>query len=158
MKKWVWAVVFVGATALADRWYSGWKALHAYEKFAEAWVHGDKTEAARYGDAETVRHALDDRSLRETEGGATMEAFRGERYSVESKTRSPGGDVELQIRQSIFFDPPGTTSAIGGAMVAHFRHRATVRKTSDGWKVVAFEPTYLDMAATRALPAPSHRE
>ncbi len=29
------------------------------------------------------------------EGGAAMEAFRGTRYSVESKTRSDGGDVEL---------------------------------------------------------------
>ena len=149
MKKVVWALLFVGAMALAYHWYTGWTAYKTYERFADTWVREDKKAAARYGDAATVRHAFEERALRGTEGGATMEAFRGTSYSLESKSRSNGGDVELRVMQSVFFDPPGTTSAIGGAMVAHFRDTATVRKTPDGWKVVAFEPTYLDMAPLR---------
>jgi hypothetical protein len=149
MKKLVWALVIVGATALAYHWYTGWTAYKTYERFAETWVHEDQTAAARYADAATVRHAFEERALRGTEGGATMEALRGTSYKLESKSRSHGGDVELRVMQSVFFDPPGMTSAIGGAMVARFRDTATVRKTPDGWKVVAFEPTYLDMAPLR---------
>ncbi|MEP6995507.1 MAG: hypothetical protein ABI968_13365 [Acidobacteriota bacterium] len=149
MKKLLSALLLVGAIVFAYRWFTGWTAYRAYERFAEAWVHGDGIEAAKYGDAPTVKHALEERSLRGTPGGAAMEAFRGERYAVESQTRSSGGAVELKVLQTIFFDPPGITSGIGGAMLAHFRHKATVRKTSDGWRVVAFEPTYLDMASVR---------
>ena len=149
MKKLVSVLLFLGALALAYRWYASWTAYKTYERFAESWAREDKTAAAKYGDAETVRHAFEERPLRGTPGGAVMEAFRGTRYSIESKTRSPGGDVELQVMQAIFFDPPGVTTGIGGAMVAHFHHTATVRKTSDGWKVVAFEPTYQNMAELR---------
>ena len=149
MKKLVWALLIVGGMALAYHWYTGWTAYKTYERFAETWAREDKTAAAQDADAATVRHAFEQRALRGTEGGATMEAFRGTRYSLESRMRSPGGDVELRVMQSVFFDPPGTTSAIGGAMVAHFRHTATVHKTPDGWKVVAFEPAYLDMAPLR---------
>jgi hypothetical protein len=78
-----------------------------------------------------------------------MEAFRGKRYVYESETRTESGDVELQVHQTIFFDPPGITSAIGGAMYTGIRHTATLRNTADGWKVVAFEPKYLDMGPTR---------
>ena len=34
-------------------------------------------------------------------------------------------------------------------MVARFPHAATVRETPDGRRVVAFEPTFLDMAEIR---------
>ena len=78
-----------------------------------------------------------------------MEAFRGTRYSVESKTRTAGDDLELVVRQTVLFDPPGVTTGLGGAMYAHFRHAATVHETPDGWRVVAFEPTYVDMGELR---------
>jgi len=138
------AALFWGYRAVADR-----GATKAYEAFSEAWVHGDAVEAARFGDAATVRHALQERALRGTPGGAAMEAFRGTRYEVESKDRSPEGDVRLEVKQTIFFDPPGVTTGIGGAMATHFHHSATIRKSGDGWTVVAFEPTYLDMGEIR---------
>ena len=78
-----------------------------------------------------------------------MEAFRGTRYSVESKRRNDDGDVELVVNQTIFFDPPGVTTGIGGAMFARYRHAATVRKTDDGWRVVAFEPTFIEVKEIR---------
>ena len=149
MRKLVALFLAAGAALLAYRWYVDRAAYDAYERFADTWARENRLEAAKYGDAETVRHAFDARALRGTRGGAAMEAFRGTRYAVESRRRSPGGDLELVVVQSIFFDPPGVTTGIGGAMVAHFRHAATVRRAADGWRVVAFEPTFLDMAETR---------
>jgi hypothetical protein len=49
----------------------------------------------------------------------------------------------------IAFDPPGITSAIGGAMVMSFHHSVRLRKTSEGWKVVAFHPALLEMSEVR---------
>ncbi len=43
----------------------------------------------------------------------------------------------------------GGESRIGGAMFAHFRDVATVRRTAGGWRVVAFEPAYLDAGDLR---------
>lgn len=149
MKKLVSVLILAGAAAFGYRWFLGWRAYGAYEGFAEAWVHEDRSAGRKYGTEEAVRHAFEDRSLRGTPGGGMMEAFRGTRYSVESKTRSPGGDVELTVKQTVFFDPPGVTSAIGGAMFAHFRDVATVRRTAGEWRVVAFEPTYLDAGDSR---------
>lgn len=104
--------------------------------------------AARYGDAATVTHAFEKRGIRGTQGGAAMEALRGDRYEVESRTRTAEG-IDLVVRQTVHFDPPGVTTGIGGAMYAHFRHRASVHKTPDGWRVVAFEPEFLDMGEVR---------
>jgi len=149
MKRVLAALVLAGLGFFAYRWYAGRAAYSAYEGFAQTWAREDKNAAAKYGDAEAVRHAFEARSLRGTKGGAAMEAFRGTRYAVESRHESPSGDVELVVVQSIFFDPPGVTTGIGGAMVARFRQTATVRKSPDGWRVVAFEPTFLDMEEIR---------
>jgi hypothetical protein len=99
----------------------------------------------RYAEASTATRAFERQSLRGLQSGAIMDAFRGTRYVVESSTRSPEGDVVLEVTQTIQFDPPGVTSAITGAMYTHIHHSATVRKTPDGWKVVAFEPKFIDM-------------
>lgn len=149
MKKLLWVLVLAGAAFFGYRWYTGWRAFKAYEGFAEAWVHENETAADEFGDAETVRHAFHDRGIRGTRGGGMMEALRGDHYEVESKTRTPKGDLELVVKQTVHFDPPGLTSAIWGGMYAHFRHTASVRKTPEGWRVVAFEPVFLDAGETR---------
>ena len=149
MKKLVFVLALAGAALLGYRWISGWRAETAYEQFAEAWTHGDKAEAMKHGESDAVNRALDKQALRGMPSGSIMEAFRGTRYNIESRTRSPGGDLLLEVKQTIFFDPPGTTSAIGGAMLTHIHHSATLRNTADGWKVVAFEPKYLDMGEIR---------
>jgi hypothetical protein len=43
-------------------------------------------------------------------------------------------------------------TAIGRAMFARFHEAATVRGTSHGWEVVAFEPTFVEMGTMRKLP------
>ena len=152
MKRLIGLALLVVLSLFGYRSFSGWKAYQAYEGFAEAWVRGDEAEAGKYGDAAAVRHALEERSLRGTPSGSILEAFRGTRYSVESRSRTAGGEVEFEVQQTIHFDPPGTTTAIGGAMYTHFRHRAIVRETPEGWRVVSFEPTYLDMGEIRHRP------
>ena len=59
------------------------------------------------------------------------------------------GDLELEVHQTIFFDPPGITSAIGGAMYTGIHHSATLRNTPNGWRVIGFEPRFVDMGPLR---------
>jgi hypothetical protein len=149
MKKLIVGILLAGAAFLGYRWYGDRSAYLAYEGFAEAWVHEDEIAAARYGDAATVKHALKERAIRGTRGGAAIEALRGDRYEIESRTKTPEGDQRLVVKQTVHFDPPGVTTGIGGAMYAHFRHTASVHQTSDGWRVVAFEPEFIDMGEIR---------
>jgi hypothetical protein len=149
MKKLILLAVVLIAGLLGYRWLGERRAYKAYEKFADAWARGDRVAAAACGDDDAVVQAFEKKALRGTPGGAAMEAFRGTLYAVESRSNSPEGDTELVVRQTILFDPPGVTTGIGGAMFARFRHVARVRKTGDGWKVVGFEPTYLEMGELR---------
>jgi hypothetical protein len=142
MKKAVWIAVVVVVGLLGYRWLDQRRAYGAYEGFADAWARENRTAAAAYGDEDAVVQAFEKKALRGTPGGAAMEAFRGTLYSVESRSKSPEGDIELVVRQTILFDPPG-------AMFARFRHAARVRKTGDGWRVVGFQPTYLEMGELR---------
>ena len=149
MKKLFLLLLVAGGAFAAFRWFERHRANAAYEGFAESWAREKREAAARFGDAETVRRAFEVTPLRKYPGGAAMEAYRGERSSIESRESAPDGGVALTATQTIFFDPPGVTSAIGGAMFARFRHAATVRKTPEGWRVVAFEPAYLEMGELR---------
>ncbi len=149
MKKLVVLLVLGGAAFFGYRSFSGGGAVSAYEKFAEAWTHDDPAGAGKHADAETARKAFEEQSLRGLQSGAMIEAFRGTRYEIESRSRSTEGDVLLEVKQTIQFDPPGVTSAITGAMYTHIHHSARVRKTPDGWKVVAFEAKFLDMGELR---------
>jgi len=149
MKKVLGAVLLVGLAWIGYRAFTEWSAYRTYEGFAEAWTHGDKVEALKYGTEQAATHAIERRDLRGTRSGVIMEAFRGTRYSVKSRSRSSDGDVLLEVQETIFFDPPGVTTAIGGAMWTRFRHDATVRKTGEGWRVTSFDATYLDMGEVR---------
>ena len=149
MKKLLVVLVLAGAALLGLRWFNGWRAVTAYERFAGAWMRGNRAEAAKHGEKEAVRHALEEQPLREMPSGTIIDAFHGTLYDIESKTRSPDGDLRLEVKQTILFDPPGAFTGIGGAMFTHIHHSATLRKTPDGWKVVAFEAKYLDMGEVK---------
>lgn len=149
MKNLLWILVLAGAALLGYRWFEGWRAVGAYKSFAEAWTHDDRTAALKHAPADTVEDALGRHAFTGMPSGAVLEVFHGTLYQVESKERLPDGDVQLEVKQTIFFDPAGVTSAIGGAMATHIHHSATVRKTAEGWRVVAFEPKYLDMGMLR---------
>jgi hypothetical protein len=152
MKALIGLLLLAGAAFFGHRWYRDLRAYQAYEGFAEAWVHEDRIAAARYGDAGVVEQALQKNAIRGTRGGAAMEALRGDRYAIESRTRTSDDEQRLVVKQTVHFDPPGVTTGIGGAMYAHFRHTASVRNTADGWRVVAFESEFLDMGDIRRHP------
>jgi len=150
MKKIVLLLLVVGASAYGYRSWIGSRAYAAYEGFAEAWAKEDRIAAEKFAaGAEVVKHAFDDRALRGTQGGAAMEAFRGTSYAVELRAKEADGGERLVVVQTIRFDPPGRTTGVGGAMWAKFREEATVKKTAEGWRVVAFEPKYLEMGEVR---------
>ena len=107
MKKLVVLLVLGGAAFFGYRSFSGDGAVSAYEKFAEAWTHDNPAEAKKYADAETARKAFEEQNLRGLRSGAMIEAFRGTRYEIESRTRPVENEVALEVRQTIQFDPPG---------------------------------------------------
>jgi hypothetical protein len=148
MKKLVGVLALAGAVVLGYRWYSDWRAVGVYKRFAEAWMRDDRAAALRHAQADAVDDAFN-HAFAGMPSGAILESFHGTHYQVESKTVLPGGDYQLEVNQTIFFDPAGVTSAIGGAMATHIHHSATLRKTAEGWKVVAFEPKYIDMGTLR---------
>jgi hypothetical protein len=146
MKKIALLLLVVGASAYGYRSWIGSRSYAAYEGFAEAWAKEDRIAAERFASGQdVVKHAFDERALRGTRGGAAMEAFRGTNYAVESRTTEANGDVHLVVMQTIRFDPPGRTTGIGGAAWAKYRDEATVTKTANGWRVAAFEPTFVDV-------------
>jgi len=149
MKALIGVVLLAAGAYFGIGWYRDHRAFQAYEGFAEAWVHEDRIAAARYADGATVKRALEERAIRGTRGGAAMEALRGDRYEIESRSRTPEGEQKLVVKVTVHFDPPGVTTGIGGAMYAHFRHTATVRKTPEGWRVVAFDSEFVDMGEIR---------
>jgi len=57
--------------------------------------------------------------------------------------------VTLTVKQIVVFDPPGQTSGFASSAAASFRHVLTMKKTPAGWKVAAFQPTFLDAVSNR---------
>jgi hypothetical protein len=150
MKKIVLLVLVAGGAVWAWRAYTASQAFGAYEGFAESWAKEDRVKAERFAAGpDVVKHAFDDRALRGNRGGAAMEAFRGTSYDVESRAADGDGQVKLVVMQTIRFDPPGATTGIGGAMWARYRDEATVKKTAGGWRVTAFEPTFVDLGEVK---------
>jgi len=122
--------------------------VRAYEKFADAWARGDDDIALRHTEGEPMRRTLRSHSIR----GLLfppMDAFHGASYTIESVTSSPGGGRVIAAKQTVYYDPPGITSAVGGAMFAVFQHTATLHRASDGWKVAAFYTTFLQGGESR---------
>ena len=102
-------------------------------------------EAEKYAAEDVARGALEGRSLRGLCSGQIMEAFRGTTYALEVEESLPNGDLRREVNQTIYFDPPGVTTGVGGAIYTLIHHSATLRKTPDGWRVVAFLPRFVDM-------------
>jgi len=117
-------------------------------RFLEAWAREDTRAAATLTDGEPAKKTVESKILRGVLK-APMEAYRGERVAIESRESAPTGEVTLTAKQVVLFDPPGITSGIGGAGAASFRHVVRMRKTPAGWRVVGFEPTFLEAGPTR---------
>ena len=144
MKKVVLVALLAGAGWFGYRFVVRMQQESCYRKVADAWAIGQTDEALRYAEGDAVRKSLEELTLRSLVDGRMIEAWRGVTYTIESSSKEEGGDVALEAKQRLAFDPPGSTSAIGGAMWVSFHHSAKLRRTSGGWKVVAFTPKFLD--------------
>ena len=67
------------------------------------------------------------------------------RYSIESEETAADGTVTIRAIQTVFFNPVGVESAVRPAMYAEMKQVASLRKTSDGWKVTAFDNAFQKM-------------
>jgi hypothetical protein len=149
VKKLTAAAVLLLAAFFGYRGYERFAAVHCYERFADAWARERADEALSLTEGETARQAVKERGIRALIDARTMELLHGIRYSEESFERREQGEVALEAKQTIAFDPPGITSALGGAMWMTFHHSTRLRRTGGAWRVVAFEPTFLDMGRLR---------
>jgi len=140
--------LLAGGALLGERYLVAEAPVRACARFLEAWGKEDTPAAAAMTTGEAARKSVEERILRGV-CRVPMEALRGSRCSLEARTTRPDGDAVLTMRQVVAFDPPGMTTGLGGAMAASFRHAITMRETPEGWKVAAFEPTFLDAVATR---------
>ncbi len=118
------------------------------DRFLDAWAREDTPAAAALTEGESAKKAVESKILRGVLK-APMEAYRGERVAIEGRESVSTGEVTLTAKQVVFFDPPGITSGIGGAAAGSFRQVVRLKKTPGGWRVVAFEPTFLEVVPTR---------
>ena len=148
MRKLVPVLVVLVLAFGAWRWYAGRAPDRAYKAFAEEWAKGRTDLALALAEGDRVRKALEEKALSRVVG-VGMDARHGIVTGVESKTAGADGTVELHGRQSVWFDPPGVSSALGGAMVATFTHDVTLKETPSGWKVVAFDAKRVSVGDAR---------
>ncbi len=149
MKKLVILLVVAGAAYLGYRFFIGKSAAYqTYEKFAEALAWGRTEEALQYAD-ESVLEDMGDAEHRAVAGDMPVEHIHATDYQIESETKSADGNVNLRVKQILYFDPPGVTSAIGGAVAAIFRQNAVLQKTGGTWKVIEFDSEFIETKETR---------
>jgi hypothetical protein len=149
VKKLFAVLVLVGAGFVAYRYVVRAQQVTCYEKFADAWARGRTDEALRYAEGEGVHRSLERHPLTSLVDARMIEAWRGVGYTIESSSKGEDGGTAIEAKQTIAFDPPGATTAMGGAMLMSFHHSVRLRKTGEGWRVVAFEPAFLEMHEIR---------
>lgn len=148
MKKPLLVLLLAAGGYLAYRQFVLEPPVQAFRRFAEAWGREDTPAAAALTDGGAAKKAVESQILRGVVQDP-MEALRGSRLTIESRVGQPGGDVLVTAREFVFFDPPGVTSALSGAMVADIRHVARMRKTTAGWRIVEWKPEFLGARSTR---------
>lgn len=141
MKRILVALLLIAGAFIAYRQISASAVSRTFGRFAEAWARGRTDDAMALAEGPAVRKSLERHPfVNVIKPPWTVDAFHGFETSVVRRSKSEVGDLEIEARQLIEFDPPGATSALGGAAVATFHHLATLRKTSDGWRVLTFSP------------------
>ena len=114
----------------------------AYKEFAQAWANGRADQAKDLAAGPSAERTLVEKSLYNLMGVA-VNHVHGVDFSIESELPR-GSSVVITAVQTVAYDPPGVTSALGGAAKANVRQTAEMTETEDGWKVISFEPVLLD--------------
>jgi hypothetical protein len=114
-----------------------------YKEFSTAIANGSRDEALQLADGPDVLGGPEE--IRgQTAGGMPVDALDAIRYSRESETKNADGTVTVQAIQSVHFDPPGATSAMG-AMTAKYRQTATLHKSDGKWLVSSIDSELLEV-------------
>ena len=114
-----------------------------YKAFSTALANGDQQEALRYADAPEALGGVDE-NRGQTAGGMPVDALVGISYSTESETKNPDGSVTVTALQSVRFDPPGASSAMG-AMTAKYRQTAILHKSEKRWLVSSVQSELVEV-------------
>jgi hypothetical protein len=147
LKKILLLLLLVGGAAFAYRYAVVDAPVRTCKEFLKAWGRENTPAAAALTDGGKAKKAVETHILRGV-CRAPMEALGGSRVTLDSRSAGPDGTV-LTMSQVVAFDPPGRTSGFANAMAATFRHVVTMKKTAEGWKVTAFQPTFVDAVPTR---------
>ena len=114
----------------------------AYKNFATAVARGDRDEALRYAESPDVIGG-EDQNRGQNTGGMPVAALMGIHYKRESQKKNSDGTLTIVALQSVHFDPPGATSAMG-AMISKYRQTATLTKSSDKWVVSSLQSEFVE--------------
>lgn len=151
MKRLLLALLVAGVAYGAYRYVVVEAPVRAFHEFARLWALEDTPAAVALTTGDDVRATVESRILRGVVR-APMEALRGSRQEVESRDTGADGAVGVTVKQFVFYDPPGFTTGVGGAAIATIRHVARLKKSADGWRVVAWTPTFLEAGPRRRRP------
>ena len=141
MKRAVFAVIVLVAALLGYRHYQqSYAPVEQYKKFAEEILH------RRYDAAADLTAGISAADL-EKQGtqeriGAGPQMFQKlfpSRFAIESSEIAGDGTLTLHAVQTVLFNPAGVESAVRPAMYAKLNQIVSLRKTSSGWKVTAFD-------------------
>ena len=153
MKRLIVLLLFAVVAFLGYRYYANSVAPEQhYKQFAEEVLHRRYNVAAGMTDgmseADVARAGTQERI---GAGPAMFQTLFPSKFAVSSREKAPDGALVLHAVQTVFFNPPGVESAVRPAMFATMNQTVTLRKTSGGWKVAAFENTFdkMDSATGR---------
>lgn len=150
MRRVVLALVLVAAAFAGYRYYAtSYAPEKLYKQFAEDILHQRYTEAAKKCDGLT---ADDLGKLGSQEhigpGPAMFQTLFPSRFRIDSREKTPDGDLTLHAVQTVLFNPVGVESAIRPAMFATLNQVVTLRKVNGDWRVVAFDNQFGAMDQT----------
>ena len=153
MKRLIVLLLFAVVAFVGYRYYANSIAPERhYKAFAEEVLHRRYTIAAGMTDgmseADVARAGTQERI---GAGPAMFQTLFPSKFAVTSREKSADGALVLHAVQTVFFNPPGVESAIRPAMFATMNQTVTLRKTTAGWKIAAFENTFdkMDSATGR---------
>ena len=86
-----------------------------------AWVRENKALVADLAEGDSFKSGLRGKPASDMMSSLYIVAYHGFDFSVQSQEISATGkECSIKARQTVFFDPPGATSGMGGAMFAEF--------------------------------------
>jgi len=144
MKRVLALAILAGAGYFAYQRVAGGGASSGAAKVAEElfghWARGRTDYALPLTEGSQPKQTLEDRTVRNVMNPIVMQTIHKNDVKVLSATKSPdGNETTLDVEQMIGYDPPGVESAVRSAMSVSFRHKATLKKSGEAWKVTKLE-------------------